>query len=1161
MPEDNYADLGQLDAGPIVVGVGASAGGLDAFQNLLSALPEGHGLALILVQHLDPDHESLLSELLSKKTSTPISSAADNMPVEPGNIYLIPPGEFLTIEDGKLRLTEMSKPRGLRRPIDKFFESLAMDVGPRGVAIVLSGTGSDGSVGVRAVKEAGGLVFIQDPKQAEYNGMPNSAIETGADDIILPAQDMVDVISDFFSIRSDLEPSVLSDSEFIERVAKHVRYRTGHDFRQYKQATFLRRIAVRMSVLGLTDPNAYLKELISNKGEAAKLFRDLLINVTSFFRDPNAFEALQANVIREIVQDKGAGDEVRVWVPGCSTGQEAFTIAMQIADELERVDSSAKVAVFATDIDEDALRIARKAAYPNSIIDEVPEAFLTRYFTPTSDGYEATPALREMVRFSNQSIIKDPPFSRIDLVSCRNVTIYFENDLQDFVLTVFHYALSDGGCLFLGPSETPRILDDLFTPIDGRMRIFQRRPGPARRLNFPNHSSGTTILADRAADVEIEDMRRDPLAHPIIAKFSPPFLITDSEGKLSYSSGRAARYLRIKPGSTRMQATQLIVPELEPSLRRLLVKGAKAEQYREIEFRGAIDGKAARVVLAIEPLDNGSQLIVIDDRLDIVDERPILDQSGQSDSVEYTRELEIELERARETVRTTIEELETSNEELKSSNEEMMSMNEELQSANEELSTTNDELQDKIAELRDANQDMANLMRSTRVMTIFLDEELRLRFFTPESRKAFRFVDTDKGRPIDHIGSDIDMDLLVSRCREVLEKGERVEDEVASQDGRHEYLLDVEPYSGGRGGNSSGIVCTLTDVTPLRRAISVAQAEREASQRSLAEIEQLYLVSPQAIALLSPDMTYLRVNKRMAEINGLAISEHVGQRMQDVVPDLAEQIAGAFRVARENGVPVLSRQIEGKTPASGDERRLFLTDWYPIRSEEEIVAVGVNFHDITEQTEMSAELKRVMQELQHRVKNMLANVLALVSRARRDAKMDVAVIDTLSARISALAHTHKVLTQENWRAADIYSLITPETEDIYGKDRVTLKGPALKLNARAALAIGMAIHELATNAAKYGAFSVDEGHVTLSWLRLDDGTEDRIVFNWTERGGPKVEKGDRVGFGSQLIVSTITGSLHGTVDIDWRPEGLHVEMSVPYDELNTVKDDVVYDFL
>ncbi len=1158
MPDDSQIELSLL-SGPLIVGVGASAGGLEAFQTLLSRLPKDHSLAIVLVQHLDPNHESLLPELLAKRTSTPVYSATDGMKVDGGNIYLIPPGQMLTIEQGVLKLSEFAKPRGLRRPIDKFLESLASDVGPRAVGIILSGTGSDGSTGIRAIKEAGGLVFVQDPKQADYDGMPKSAIETGADDMVLPTQDMIDVISDYFSIRADLKPSVLSDAEFIARVSKHVSYRTGHDFSHYKQATLLRRLAVRMSVLGLTNPNDYLKELIGNKTEASKLFRDLLINVTSFFRDPDAFEVLAKKVIPEIVKGKGKSDEVRVWVPGCSTGQEAFTIAMLIADELERSDMTPRVSVFATDIDEDAIKVARKGIYPNSIVDEVPQNFLNTYFTATANGYEVSPRLREMVRFSNQSIVKDPPFSRIDLVSCRNVTIYFEADLQNFAMSVFHYALKDSSYLFIGPSETPRNLDELFVGIDTRMRVFSRRPGPARRLNFPSITAvpfqGRALEPDEA----IRELSHEPYGQTILTKFAPPFLLTDIKGNLTFTSDRASEFLRIKPGSTRMGITQLIIPELEPALRRLFVTALPEEGRRQQEFRGKVGGREVRLVLTLEHLEDGSRLLVFEDRLDLVEDRAVVVGQGGGAGDSYVHDLELELEKARETIRTTVEELETSNEELKSSNEEMMSMNEELQSANEELSTTNDELQNTVAELREANDDIANLMRSTKIITVFLDDKLKLRFFTPESRSVFRFVEGDRGRKIDDIGGEIDMSYLINRCQGVLDSTIPVEEEIATEDGSRRYILKIEPYAGDRFANTGGVVCTMTDITQLSRAVSVADRERQASQRQLAEIEQLYFVSPQAMALLAPDTTYLRINRQMAEINGMSVEDHIGQRMRDVVPDLNEQINGAFDVVLETGEPVLSRRIEGATAARPDERRLFLTDWYPVKNGEDIVAVGVNFRDITEQTEMSAELRRVMLELQHRVKNMLSNVLALVGRARRDANEDRIVLDTLASRIKALAHTHKILTQENWRAAEIHALIAPELTEVYGPERVTLHGPTLKMNARAAVALGMAVHELATNAAKYGAFSQDSGRVDFRWFRLDDGEQDRVVFRWEESGGPVIEQKPGRGFGSQLIASTITGSLHGAVSMDWKAEGLCVELSVPFEELRKLEEDVVYD--
>ncbi|MBT8412747.1 MAG: PAS domain-containing protein [Boseongicola sp.] len=1157
MRDEVYSEV-ELRSGPVVVGVGASAGGLEAFSALLSGLQPDHSLAIVLVQHLDPDHESLLPELLSKKISASVQLAEDGMRAEGGHIYLIPPGQLLTLVDGCLRLSAYSKPRGIRRPIDAFFESLAADAGARGVGIVLSGTGSDGSTGVRAIKAAGGLVFVQDPKQADYDGMPKSAIDAGAADLVLPTHEMVDVIKDYFSIRTDLQPSKLSDSEFIARIAKHVNYRTGHDFQNYKQSTLLRRLAVRMSVLGITNPNDYVKELIANKAEAPKLFRDLLINVTSFFRDADAFEALAKTVLPDILRGKGENDEVRIWVPGCSTGQEAFTIAMLIADELERTNDQPRVSIFATDIDEEAIKIARKGQYPHSIADQLPPGLLARYFTPVADGFQISSELREMVRFSTQSIIKDPPFSRVDLVSCRNVAIYFEPVLQDFALSVFHYALSEGGHLFLGPSEMPRNLNQLFTKQNARLRLYRRGKGPAQRLNFPA-TSASPFYARTEPEDALRQISNEPYARTLINKFAPPFVVADKAGNLVYTSERAARYFRIKPGSTRLGLTQLIVPELEPVLRRLLARAERDNPRLEQEFRGRLGDRDVRVILSLESLDDGSRLLVIEDRLDLLENREVVIAGGELHGDSYVQGLEAQLENARETIRTTVEELETSNEELKSSNEEMMSMNEELQSGNEELSTTNEELQCKVAQLREANDDLANLMRSTNVITLFLDDELRLRFFTPESQSVFRFVDADRGRVIDDIGADIDMTHLRIQCGEVLGSGAAIEHEIETNDAERRYNLKILPYSGHGSSRPQGVVCTMTDITALCQAVIAAEAERRVSQRSLAEIEQLYFVCPQAMALLSTDTTYLRVNRQMAEINGCDVDAHFGQRMRDIVPDLGEQIDAAFETVLEGGEPIIGLKIEGITTARADDRRLFSTDWYPVRIDNEIVAVGVNFRDITDQTEMQAELRRMMLELQHRVKNMLSNVLALVSRARRDAAADVSVLDTLSARIRALSQTHKLLTKENWRAADIYALIEPELTHVYGAERVNLAGPNILLNARAAVALGMAFHELATNAVKYGAFSQGGGKVSLSWVRIDDGTEERVVFNWVEIGGPKIATTAGAGFGSQLIASTITGSLHGAVETDWRPDGLSVEITVPYEALGKIEKEVVHD--
>ncbi len=1166
MPQDQDAEADVADmfaqegSSPLIIGVGASAGGLEAFQTLLSHLPERHDLALVLVQHLDPDHESLLPELLSKRTRTPVHSITDGMEVRSGNIYLIPPGYSLRLEGQRLYLETFDSPRGLRRPIDRFLQSLAAACGPNATGIILSGTGSDGSVGVKAIKEAGGLVFVQDPKQAKYDGMPRSALATGAVDLVLPSSEMVDVVNDYFNRRSGIEPSIRNDAEFIERVAKHVRYRTGHDFAHYKEGTFLRRLAVRMSVLGIDTPAGYLKELIDNKGEAGRLFRDLLINVTSFFRDAEYFESLRENVLPKIIQARETDEEIRVWVPGCSTGQEAYSIAILLAEEVSRVDAAPRVAVFGTDIDDDALRVARRGVYPNSIAEEVPAEYLERYFRPTPGGYEVVPTLRDIVRFSNQSLIKDPPFSKLDLVSCRNVTIYFDQVLQELTVRVFHYALREGGFLFIGPSENPPVLQRYFADFVSPARIFQRRPGPARPLNLPNVVL-TTISPSVQAEGVSGDFQERSYERTLLSTHVPPYLVLNLSNEVIFASEGAAKYLAVKPGATKTGVLHLIRPELEAVMRRLVNLRPERGDRSEREYQGEIDGAMARIVLSIERLEDDTALLVLRDYLDIREDRPGHRDTDDVGITDYVRDLEEQLDGARQTIRTTVEELETSNEELKSSNEEMMSMNEELQSANEELSTINEELQNKVAELNEVNSDLSNFIRSTRIPTVFLDEDLRLRSFTPEAQAHFRFVELDRGRRIDDIGADISMVTLVELAQQVLETSHPQETELQTADGNAELVLRVLPYRTD-GSPVTGVVFTLTDVTELRSYAREIEKQRMLAQKNLAEIEELYRVSPGAMALVDQNMRFLRVNRRMAEIDGIGIEDHHGRSIGEVMPRLREQLTDPVAMVLTTGKPVLERRISGRTEAHPEEERVWEVDWYPIFEESggtNVRAVGLNVRDVTHQADMSRELQRVMKELQHRVKNMLSNVLALVNRARREAQTDTHVFETLAKRIEALANTHKLLTTANWGSARVRDILEPELTHVYGADRVHLRGPDLPLNARATLAIGMAVHELGTNAAKYGAFSNETGSVSLSWSRVDEGEGERIRMIWIESDGPPVSEPGNAGFGSQLIVSTIEGGLEGDVSMEWLPEGLRCSMEFDYaiarDSLSDASDD------
>ncbi len=595
-----------------VGGVGASAGGLEAFQELISSIAPEQQRAWVLVQHLDPDHQSLLPELLARRTRLPVVAIQDGQRLEPGVIHLIPPGEELRVSGRTLRLAAFAAPRGLRRPIDVFFESLAVACGVNCAAIVLSGTGSDGSVGIRAVKEAGGLVFVQDPKQAKYDGMPKSALATNAVDLVLPVGDMVSVLDEYFDRRSGIEPSLEDDAEFVERVAKHIRYRTGHDFSHYKRPTLLRRLARRMSVLGVATPTAYLQKLITDADEASFLFRDLLINVTSFFRDPSAFDMLRRSAIPQIVRGKGRGDDVRIWVPGCSSGQEAYSIAMLVEEELQRVDARPNVSIFATDIDVDSLKTARDGVFPTSIAGEVPPAMLERHFTSTPQGYRISPAMRDMVRVSNHNVTKDPPFSRVDLVSCRNLLIYFDAQLQSRAFSIFHYSIVPGGFLLLGPSENLGAASEQFEPVEHNERLFRRKDGPARPLILPPSGARREVASDIAVvhDHPAPTGPPDLWERAVLARHTPSFVVVNARREIVYASGRTGRFLELSAGRAQLGLLEMCKPELKPALRGLLSSVGEPGRVMQRPFDGRIDNAEVRLLLAVERLRDDTMLVV-----------------------------------------------------------------------------------------------------------------------------------------------------------------------------------------------------------------------------------------------------------------------------------------------------------------------------------------------------------------------------------------------------------------------------------------------------------------------------------------------------------------------------------------------------------------------
>ncbi|MEM9989045.1 MAG: CheR family methyltransferase, partial [Pseudomonadota bacterium] len=608
---------------------------------------------------------------------------------------------------------------------------------------------------------------------------------SGAVDLTLTIEDMAEVLRDYKSRRNGIEPFIDNEHEFVGRVFKHVRFHTGQDFTQYKLSTLMRRLTLRMAALGQISPADYLERLIQDRGEAFKLQQDVLINVTRFFRDEDAFKTLQKDIIPQILNDRGRDETVRIWVPGCSTGEEAYTIGMLVAEGVAQSSNEPDVTIFGTDIDEDALQMARQGHYPNHIVEHIPEDLLQRYFVPTADGFNVGKKLRRLVRFSNQSLIKDPPFSKLDLISCRNVLIYFEKAWQEHALNIFHYALKPDGFLFLGTSENPQATHSGFMEVSATDHIYRRDQNPSQPLNLPLGPFGGDRLPATLSNDRERTMKRsvDAVRDAILERHGLPFIVTSGTGLVSHISPGAEKFIKLRSGDMQTEIGRIIHPALESIIRRLNNQNTEKEgEVTGAHFSGEIEGEMVTLEVTSERVPSGERFFVFhpsDSPIPKIDRRV---EASTGEESAYVRGLEQELDDARQTVRTTVEELETSNEELKSSNEEMMSMNEELQSSNEELSTMNDELQSKILETQELNSDLRGFIASTGLATVFLDTSFCVRRFTPEAKTYFRFAESDIGRSVEDIASTLPVSKIIDLCKEVVSSEQVREINISAKD-------------------------------------------------------------------------------------------------------------------------------------------------------------------------------------------------------------------------------------------------------------------------------------------------------------------------------------------------------------------------------------------
>lgn len=820
-----------------IVGIGCSAGGLDALEKLLSHVPAGSGMAYVIVQHLDPVHVSALPELLQRVTTMPVVEAVNGMAVQPDCVYIIPPNKDLSLLRGELHLFAPVAPRGLRLPIDFFLRTLAEDQGPHAVGIILSGMGSDGVFGLRAIKDKTGLTLAQDPTSAQADSMPHSAIEAGLADIVAIPEAMPALMADYFKLPARLpqaEPPARANAQSaLDKILILLRDRSGNDFSSYKNTTLQRRIERRMALHQMADNNDYVSYLRENPQEIDLLFKELLIGVTHFFRDPQVWESLRDEAFPALMALHPGGKTLRAWVPGCSSGEEAYSLAMVFKEALEVIKPQARFSlqVYATDLDPDAIERARKGIYPPNIAADVTVERLARHFTSEGEGFRVRKDIREMVVFAPQNIISDPPFTRLDVLSCRNLLIYFTPQLQKKLLPLFHYGLNRGGLLLLGSAESIGNFGHLFAPVNSKARLFQRKepPIPLSLLEFPTGIPPHAALSAAAPASERAENVEQLTDHLIQQHFAPAAVLVNGDGDILYISGRTGKYLEPAAGKVNMNLHAMAREGLREALSGAIGRALRESQPIHLKgLRVENNGGTQMVDVIVQAIDKpeplrGRVIVVFKDVA-----RHAPRKTRKSAGAESQEVFSLELQQAREALQiaheetqTTVEELKSSNEELQSTNEELQSTNEELttskeelQSLNEELQTVNAELQSRVDDLTWVRNDMTNLLNSTEIATVFLDNEMNLRRFTTDATKLFKLIPGDVGRPLSHVVTDLDYPQLKDDAERVLHTLVFQEKQVATHDGRW-CRVRIMPYR-TQDNVIDGVVITFIDITAIK---------------------------------------------------------------------------------------------------------------------------------------------------------------------------------------------------------------------------------------------------------------------------------------------------------------------------------------------------------
>jgi two-component system CheB/CheR fusion protein len=859
-----------------VVGIGASAGGLEAFEGFFRSLSLDVGMAFVLVSHLDPSHESILTEILQRSTSMPVVEAHDQMKVNVNCVYVIPPNRDLAIFHGLIQLSIPEQPRGMRMPIDAFFRSLAEDCGERAIGIILSGTGTDGTLGLRAILGAGGISLVQEPSTAKYDGMPVSAINAGFATHVLPVEQMPTALQSGYRLLH--VPPIPSANELngMNRILMLLRSAIGHDFSMYKKSTITRRIERRMLQHGIDSKEVYARYLKENPLEISILFKDLLINVTSFFRDPHAFELLRQEMLPKLFANKPRDEVFRAWIAGCATGEEVYSIAILLREFMDESHQEYRIQLFATDLDEDAIAAARAGVYPVSIAQDIHPDRLQRFFIKEDGSYRIKKSIREMVVFAVHNVIKDPPIINLDLLSCRNVLIYMESVLQSRLINVFHHALKPEGVLLLSPSENIGLHTDLFEPVSRKWKCYRAIGGVITKPLVFTGPLDTEEEFDRLPAVK-ETNFADLTRRVLLQTYAPASVVTDDKGNILYVHGDTGKYLRPAPGHATLNIGDMAREGLQLYLRQAIVQAARNMSTLNHEVLIKLGGEERSVIFSVRPIasqQNPGQgalkllLVSFQDPPPVSKVAPAKDESPGRAESRRVEELEQELAYSREHLQTMLEGEQASGEELKSINEELQSTNEELQSTNEEfetsqeelrslneeLSTVNSELQAKIEQYVDMQNDMKNLLDNINIGTLFLDKKLRIRRYTRDTVRLYCLVATDVGRPMADIKSNIDNGDLQTDIRAVLETLIPRERHVHTLDGGW-YLARIQPYR-TLDNVIDGVVLTFSDISERVAAGQLANEARELAENIVGTVREPLIVLDASLRVVMASRAY-----------------------------------------------------------------------------------------------------------------------------------------------------------------------------------------------------------------------------------------------------------------------------------------------------------------